>query len=381
MRITIVIGGLGGGGAERVCVNLANVWAVDGRDVTILTVAQQSTTHSAYPVDPRVARRTVGWPREPRAGEEREPILLALQQANCHELAGDASMLAALRQEILATAPDVVVSHMDRTNIRVLAALLGTGVPVIACEHTDVHRVSVGLLEAARAVLYRRAGMVVASHEGTTAWLTRQGIPGRTIANPLVPPQGGTRGPMSTGRRRRVVTLSRLSREKRVDLILRAFAIAAEGLPGWELEVYGDGPLRAEMASLTAQLGLQGRAFLRGFTDDPYGALGDADLYVSASAVEGFGNAIWEALACGVPVVALDCGAPVRALVRDGVDGRIISGTYRDLAAVLGSLIRDEAARAALASRAPEVLTRFGFDAALRAWDEVLQGAVAEVRA
>jgi spore maturation protein SpmB len=67
MRITIVVGGLGGGGAERVCVNLVNAWAADGRAVTMLTVTQRSM-ESTYPLDPRVARRDVGWPREARAG-------------------------------------------------------------------------------------------------------------------------------------------------------------------------------------------------------------------------------------------------------------------------------------------------------------------------
>ena len=68
MRITTVIGGLLGGGAERVCVNLANAWVDRGSDVTLLTVAQNSI-NSAYSIDPRVKRQDVGWPRQPRADE------------------------------------------------------------------------------------------------------------------------------------------------------------------------------------------------------------------------------------------------------------------------------------------------------------------------
>jgi hypothetical protein len=62
MRITTVIGGLTGGGADRVCANLANAWMVRGRHVTILTVAPNSRA-PAYSIDPRVELRDLGSPR------------------------------------------------------------------------------------------------------------------------------------------------------------------------------------------------------------------------------------------------------------------------------------------------------------------------------
>jgi hypothetical protein len=97
-------------------------------------------------------------------------------------------------------------------------------------------------------------------------------------------------------------------------------------------------------------------------------------LFVSASRIEGFGNAIWEALACGVPVVAMDAGPPVRALVRHGIDGVIVSqNTMAALANALATVMRDETQRKAYASRAPEVVERFPFEAALEQWDELFR--------
>ena len=368
MRITIVIGGLGGGGGERVCVNLANAWVAAGHRVTLLTIAQRSR-ESVYPVDPRVERRDAGWPREPRAGEDTTPILRTLEQEGCGELAGELPLMAALRMAILDTAPDVVVSHMDLTSVRVLGALHDTGIPVIACEHTDPNRVSLGAWQRVREVLYRRAAAVVASHAATTDWLLRRGIAARTSPNPLVPPP--RRGPLRRARRR-IVTLGRLTPEKRPEMLIRAFARIADDLPKWDLEIHGDGPLHDELAKIIAQLGLAARVSLPGFTNDPYGVLMDADLYVSASAVEGFGNAIWEALACGVPVVAMDCGAPVRTLVRDGIDGRIVIGSEHALSVALADMMSDDEARKVMASRATEARTRFSIESALRKWEVVL---------
>jgi peptidoglycan/xylan/chitin deacetylase (PgdA/CDA1 family) len=103
-------------------------------------------------------------------------------------------------------------------------------------------------------------------------------------------------------------------------------------------------------------------------------AVGGADIFVSSSWVEGFGNAIWEALACGVPVVAMECGAPVRTLVRDGIDGLIVGeSSAQALALALASLMGDEAARSSLAARAGEVVMRFPLESSLRAWDELLE--------
>ena len=371
MRITTVIGGLTGGGAERVCANLANAWVDRGWDVTLLTVAQNSLS-SAYSIDSRVERRDVGWPRPPREEESNSTsiVIQGLEQAGCPELVAEINLISMIREAILATAPDVVVAHIDMTNVRVLAAMQGANVPVIACEHTDLNQIYLPRWQSARKALYRSAAAVVASHAASADWLARSGARAYAIHNPLV-------GPPSVklerkGERRRVVSLGRISPEKRPALMVRAFARIAADFPTWDLEVYGVGALREPLAGLANELA-PGRIHVRGFTKDVYTILTGADLFVSSSWVEGFGNSIWEALACGVPVVATDSGAAVRTLVRDGIDGLIVRERgIRGLAAALASLMKDDARRNAFAARAPEVLTRFSFESSLAAWDALL---------
>src|SRR5262249_11520661 len=165
-----------------------------------------------------------------------------------------------------------------------------------------------------------------------------------------------------------VVTLSRLSAEKRPEFLVRSFASLTATFPDWDLEIYGLGPQRNFLEHLIEKLA-PNRIRILGFSDDPYGVLANADLFVSASRLVGFGNAIAEALACGVPVVAMDAGPPVRALVRDGIDGTIVNGkTMAALADALTELMADDVKRAAYASRAPEVTRRFSFEAAIDRW-------------
>jgi len=301
-------------------------------------------------------------------------MLRGLHGVACFDIIWEMPRLAILRHAILATTPDVVVAHIDFTNVRVLAAMHETGVPVIACEQTDVSHFSIGSWQNMREALYRRASAVVAPHPTIAAWLAERGARAYAIPNLLhAPPAICLK---QTSDRRRVVTLMRLSPEKRVDLLVRAFAIISGDFPEWYLDIYGDGPLRDSIAELIDELA-PGRIRLRGFTNDPYAVLGGADLFVSASWLEGFGNAIWEALACGVPVVAMECGAPVRSLVRAGVDGLIVDGDSPEaLASALASLMGNDTARRALAARTREVLERFSTESALRKWHELLEDVI-----
>src|SRR6201988_2369649 len=232
MRITLVIGGLGGGGAERVCVNLANCWAERGHHVTILTVYQSAAP--AYAINSRVQRRSVDWPRLPHDGELNAvavaPIQRGLRQAGCaRQLMQDMALFALLRHRILAQKPDVVVSHMDVTNLRVLVAMHETKVPVIACEHTDATRVSIGWWKGMRAPLLPQACAVVSPHADSAQWLSTYGVRVVQIPNPLIPPT--VVSIERNGQRRRLVFISRLSQEKRPDLGIRAFASVAGEFP------------------------------------------------------------------------------------------------------------------------------------------------------
>jgi glycosyltransferase involved in cell wall biosynthesis len=374
MRITLVIAGLGGGGAERVCVNLANAWSNRGYEPTILTISQ-NTIPLAYEIDSRVALRDIGWPRWARDYELNQtaiaPIMRGLQTARCPELLYDIKMLALLRYATLDTKPSVVVSFIDVTNVRVLAALHESNVPVIVCEVTDARHTWIGMWHHGREALYPRATAVVAPDPVIAEWFAARGNRAVAIHNPLVAPSGQLREP--SGPRRRIVTLSRLSHEKQPDLLLLAFARLAERYPSWDLEFYGNGPMRNTLEHMAQDLAPPGRIRICGFTNDPYGALSGADIFVSASRIEGFGNAIWEALAAGLPVVAIDAGPSVYKLVRREVDGLIVyPNNVPSLAAALERLMSNEAERKSFAARAPEVVERFSMQSALRQWDELL---------
>lgn len=120
MRIVLFVGSMNCGGAERVASTLVNAWAQRGDDVhLVVTYSGRGTCF--YELNPAV----------------KVTYLADLVPAASKGLVGQLKRLAAARRLILSHKPDAVVSFLTHVNFRTLIAALGTGVPVIACEHTD----------------------------------------------------------------------------------------------------------------------------------------------------------------------------------------------------------------------------------------------------
>lgn len=121
---------------------------------------------------------------------------------------------------------------------------------------------------------------------------------------------------------RRVVTVARLVPIKDQTILLRAFAAARQ--PGWQLQLIGDGIERSRLEALAAELGLNPAEVVLGRSSHIPDLLGQADLFAfSTTAAEGFGIALIEALAAGLPVIASDVPA-CREVLEQGSAGDLL---------------------------------------------------------
>ena len=143
----------------------------------------------------------------------------------------------------------------------------------------------------------------------------------------------------------RVLYAGRLTVEKGMDLLVDSFLAAREHDLRQRLVLAGGGP---EEAALRARLGdaADFLGWLEG--DDLARAYADADVFLFASRTDTFGQVILEAQASGLAVVAVDEGGP-RALIDDGVSGRLCRPEPRAMAAAVLDLAASPKLRARLA--------------------------------
>lgn len=147
----------------------------------------------------------------------------------------------------------------------------------------------------------------------------------------------------------RIVYVGRLSPEKGVDVLVRALALlqTPDRGPAPVCEIVGDGPERAALDGLVAELGLSDRVRFTGALprDEAMAVLSSASLLVFPSLwYETFGLTVLEAASRGVPAVVSGIGGQ-SSLVVDGVTGRHVPpGDPAALAAVLRELLADPAA-------------------------------------
>lgn len=110
------------------------------------------------------------------------------------------------------------------------------------------------------------------------------------------------------------LAVARLAPEKRMDLVIRAFAVAKHELKYATLTIVGDGSSRPALERLAASEVADGSVMVVGYQPDPTIWMRNSDLLVMASEYEGLPNVALEALAVGLPVVAVACPGGIREI-------------------------------------------------------------------
>ncbi len=289
LDVVFVLPSLEPGGAERVSINLANALRSAGHRPRVMLTdrpgALAGQLDAAIPVSASGRPRTRSALLEVIRGIRRDP-------------------------------PDVVLSTHTHVNLALCAArsFLPPRTQLVIREPTHAPWTldgrSTRRRRVAQRLLYRRADLVLATSQpmhddlrrltGATVELLHNPVDVIGIRASAAVAAGPATAAAPAGRR--IVSVGRLSTQKSLPDLVRAFA-AGSG-PTDRLVLLGHGPLRDEVLDLARELGITGRVQLLGFLDQPWGEIAAADALVLASREEGMPNVVLEALAVGTPVIA-----------------------------------------------------------------------------
>lgn len=313
-------------GAETMCEALTYALTERGHEVAVVSLYDY---HSA--ITERMERRGI---RVVYLGKRRGP---------------DLAVLGRLRREVRAFRPDVLHTHLYLLKY---VALSAAGLPVRGIVHT-VHNVAQrendALDRAVNRLLFRtrRALPVALSPLVRDTIVDVYRLPAErvpVVLNGISLSRCTARESYAFGPCIRIAHVGRYMAVKNHRALCEAVARLHAADPRLELHLYGDGPLRADIRNLIAELHAADYIIDHGLVSDACPPLAEADLFVLPSLYEGIPMTIIEAMGTALPIVASAVGG-IPDMLADGREGLLCQPTAESIADALRRFIGDEALR------------------------------------
>lgn len=357
MKITLFIGSLYGGGAERVTCNLASYLVQHGHQVEILTMSE---TEKAYELDKRVSVRT----------------LLSIKERK-NTVRNMLVRMPRFWRYLKASDTDAYIVMLPKITIMLLMFRRLTKAKVIAAERVDPASYSERIAKMLKKYAKRADGWVFQT-EDAQKWYGDSIKDCKAIVIPNAVNPAFIR-PHYEGKKRKVIAgAGRLDVQKNFDLLIRAFAKIASEFPEYNLIIYGKGDKEQELKSLVESLGLQDRIDLPGNIQNIAEEMEKNTMFVLSSDFEGMPNALMEAMALGLPCVSTDCpcGGP-RYLIQDGVNGLLVPvGDENKMAEAIKNLLTNSDYAKKMGQNASKISEKLAPDKIYGKWEKFIAGCI-----
>jgi glycosyltransferase involved in cell wall biosynthesis len=241
------------------------------------------------------------------------------------------------------------------------ASLAGVPVRIANRRYVNIGRTTIEL--SAQRLAYVKAHTIVANCRAAADRLIYERVPAHKIAiisNGIDATRYTERQPRRT--LRRVIMVANLRPDKGHDVLIDAAARVLERVPDMQFELVGAGRLHASLVERAENRRVSHALTFSGHQDEIARRLSAADIFVLPSRTEAFPNAVLEAMAAGLPIVASDVGG-IPELIDNGRSGLLIpTDDPAALADRLFDLASDPgwAAKLGAAARV-DVLARYSF--------------------
>jgi glycosyltransferase involved in cell wall biosynthesis len=314
-KIAVFLPSLGGGGVQRIVVNLLRGFSKRGMNVDLVLAKAEGPYLTEVPSSVKIVD----------LGANR--VLTSLP-----------ALVQYLRKE----RPATMLTAMEHVNIvAIWAALLSrVKVRVIISIHVAVSAV----LDASTPrgwfwitlmkMFYPLANLtVVVSQAAKEDYINTTKLEAddvKVIYNPVITPGLFEKAKIplhhpwfEAGQPPVILGAGRLTKQKDFSTLIRAFA-QVHRQKNARLIIIGEGEERVKLEKLVADLGIEEHVQLPGFVDNPFAYMARASVFVLSSAYEGLPTVLIEALAVGTSVVSTDCPSGPREILNNGQYGELV---------------------------------------------------------
>lgn len=276
--------------------------------------------------------------------------------------------------------PELVLSCIGKNNFMTVVTTMGTRTrPVVSVVGEAKEEYPSRLMRVLANLLFPFASGVILQTERSRDFFSgKVGERAVILPNSLNPDFVKPR--YEGERERRIVSVGRMDANKNHEMMIRAFAALSGKYPEYVLTIYGDGELHSYLKELAKELGVGERVELPGVIPNVAERIEKASMFLLTSYSEGVSNALIEALATGLPVIATDVpsGGTVE-LMTDGVNGLIIpAGDQKALEAAMDRLLADPAYAQQLGREAAKIQERLAPERVNRLWREYFESIISK---
>lgn len=358
MKITFILGGLKGGGAERVASILMNYWIEKDIDVTLISMRGEEK--DAYRISENVGRVVLGG-----EGESSNKLIA---------LAKNLLYLTKLRKAIKQTDSEIVISFITRANIYSIFACYGLNKRVVISERNDISRQTLRWpWPWLREKLYRFADMVTANSkvavESMKSFVPESKL--RFVPNPVELPEPNKLS--SPDQSKKLLNVSRLAEHKRQVLIVQAFGKIKSSFSDWNLQILGRGGERDHLIEEAKKEKIESQVELPGFVDNPEDYYSSSAIFVLSSLYEGTPNALLEAMSFGLPSIVSDSLPGAMEWIEDGKTGFVFeSENAEDLSKKMKTLMQDPELRLSMGRAARDKVEALSLDKVATVWENII---------
>lgn len=341
-KLCLVVPCLSMGGQENAASVMANFFANENVDVTVITLFNRP---HFYKLDDRI--KIIDPPGDRKNGNKWWYYL---------------NTVLFLRKNIKAISAKRIFSYGDWTNILAIIACTGLNVRVIISDRASPDLKFQWFVGFLRKILYPKAYGILAQTERAAQQkykMLGNGINIRVIPNPVKTVQLYP----EINRKNCILGVGRHWPVKGLDRLIEAFTMLKKN-HGYSLLIVGSrGPASAELLSIAERYKLNpNEVFLEKTTeiDKIYAA---CKIFVLPSRSEGFPNALIESMAAGLACISFDCSAGPGDIITNGEDGILVeNGNVPELANQIQYLIENDKEVERLGNNALKIRDRLSLE-------------------
>ena len=306
-RVFIVIPTLTIGGAERVAAELLTQWS--NQPFLELHLVLFTDQEIIYKIPETVVIHRLGF---------------ILKESNKYrKLVRYWRMILELRRLAKLYKPKFILSFMNKYNIFTVFSLFGLNQSVIVSERDSPTEVFSRSFVVARNIAYRFSKGLIAQTQSYKTYIHKQ-IPNlrvEVIYNPVreIPTQHVIKQNI-------ILFVGRLEVKKGVNYLIAALAKHKNRLASdqWVVSIVGDGSERRNLESLVRACDLESIVRFEGLKTDVDEWFAKSKIFVLPSLMEGFPNALAEAMVSGLACISFDCETGPRELIESRVNGILV---------------------------------------------------------